>query len=197
MFYTNTYDLASRTNPTVETLFLHEAVPGHHLQATLAQENLALPSFLRFGFDTAFVEGWGLYAESLGPELGLFTDPYQRFGHLDLEMFRALRLVVDTGLHAKGWSRQRAIDYMLEHSSVGETAIRADVDRYLVWPGQALAYKMGQLTLRRLRDRAEQELGTTFDVREFHHQILDNGIVPLPVLEQKIDHWIEQRRRDS
>jgi uncharacterized protein (DUF885 family) len=136
---------------------------------------------------------WGLYAESLGPELGLFGDPYQHFGHLDLEMFRALRLVVDTRLHARCWSREQAVDYMRENSSLGRTALVQDVDRYVVWPGQALAYKMGQLKLRELRARAQSDLGEAFDIRLFHDQVLGTGAIPLPVLEAKIRRWIDQQ----
>ena len=191
VFYVNTFDLPSRTNTTVETLFLHEGVPGHHLQGSLAQEDEALPSFLRFGWNTAYGEGWGLYAESLGPELGLFEDPYQLFGHLDLEMFRALRLVVDTGLHDKCWSREEAVEYMLDNSSLGRTTLVQDVDRYVVWPGQALAYKLGQLKIRELRTRAEEKLGDSFELPSFHQQILGTGSVPLTVLEAKVDNWIE------
>ena len=190
VFYVNTYDLPSRTSPTLETLFLHEALPGHHMQASLAQENESLPPLLRFGWDTAYIEGWGLYAESLGPELGFFEDPYQRFGHLDLEMFRALRLVVDTGLHAKGWSREKAVRYMLENSSLSETVLVADVDRYVVWPGQALAYKLGQIAIRNLRNEAEAALGEAFDVRAFHDQVLGTGVLPIPILEAKVRTWI-------
>nr|MCH9646583.1 DUF885 domain-containing protein [Deltaproteobacteria bacterium] len=175
VFYINTYDLPSRISPVVETLFLHEAMPGHHLQGSLALEDATLPGFQRFGDNTAYGEGWALYVESLGPELGLFTDPYQLFGHLDLEMFRALRLVVDSGLHTKGWSRERAVEYMLANSSWGESTISAEVDRYLVWPAQALAYKLGQLTIRRLRSESEAAFGEKFDVRAFHSQILGSG----------------------
>ena len=194
VFYVNTYDLPSRTNVTLETLFLHEGNPGHHMQASLAQENEALPAFLRFGFDTAYVEGWGLYAESLGPELGLFTDPYQVFGHLDLEMFRALRLVVDTGLHHQGWDREKAVDYMLEHSSLGEVTIRSEVDRYIVWPAQALAYKLGQIQIQGFRAEAEERLGESFRLASFHEQVLGSGVLPLPVLRAKVEHWIEETR---
>ncbi|MEM7349621.1 MAG: DUF885 domain-containing protein [Acidobacteriota bacterium] len=196
IFYVNTYDLPSRTRPTMETLFLHEAIPGHHLQASLAQENDSLPDFMRFGWDTAFIEGWGLYAESLGSELGLFRDPYQRFGHLDLEMFRALRLVVDTGLHAKGWSRERALDTMLSNSSLSEAVLRADIDRYVVWPGQALAYKLGQLKIQQLRAEAESAPGRRFDPRAFHDQILGSGVLPLAILEAKVRSWIASRSED-
>lgn len=191
VFYVNTSDLPSRTIISSETLFLHEGMPGHHLQGSLALEDGSLPPFLRFAGNTAYVEGWALYAESLGPELGLFTDPYQHFGHLDLEMLRAMRLVVDTGLHAKGWSRQQAVDYMLDNSSLTETVVRADVDRYVVWPAQALAYKLGQLSIRRLRQQAEAALEERFDLAAFHQQVLDTGALPLPILERKITRWIE------
>ncbi len=190
VFYFNTYDLPSRTTPGMETLYLHEAVPGHHFQISVAQENADLPNFMRFGGNTAFVEGWALYAEKLGPELGLFTDPYQRFGHLDDEMLRAMRLVVDSGLHSKGWSRDRAIDYMLANSAMGRTDATSEVERYIAIPSQALAYKIGQLKILELRARARAKLGERFDIRGFHAQVLDTGALPLPVLEKKIDDWI-------
>jgi uncharacterized protein (DUF885 family) len=190
VFYFNTYDLPSRTTPGMETLYLHEAVPGHHFQISLAQENAALPAFMRFGGNTAFVEGWALYSESLWPELGLQTDPYQRFGGLDDEMLRAMRLVVDTGIHAKGWSRDRAIDYMMANSSMGKTDATAEVERYIAIPGQALAYKIGQLTFFRLKERAKKELGAKFDERAFHAQVLMTGALPMGVLEKKIHGWI-------
>lgn len=190
IFYFNTWDLPSRNTSGMETLYLHEAVPGHHYQVSLAQENLALPKLLRFGGPTAYFEGWALYAESLGFELGLFTDPYQRFGHLDDEMLRALRLVVDTGLHTKGWTREQAIDFMLANSSMSRTDAVAEVERYIASPAQALAYKIGQLTIRRLRTQAEATLGPRFDVRAFHDQVLNTGALPLAVLEAKIDAWV-------
>ncbi len=194
IFFVNTYDLPSRTTPGMETLFLHEAIPGHHFQIALAQENEALPNFMRFGGNTAFVEGWALYAESLGPELGMFTDPYQAFGSLDDEMLRAIRLVVDTGIHARGWSREQAIQYMLDNSAQSETEARAEVERYIAIPGQALAYKVGALTIRRLRTEAEQALGERFDPREFHAQVLDTGALPMAVLEAKIRDWIKSKQ---
>jgi uncharacterized protein (DUF885 family) len=193
-FYYNTYDLPSRTTPGMETLYLHEGAPGHHFQISLAQENTALPEFMRFGGNTAFSEGWALYAESLGPELGMFTDPYQAFGTLDDEMFRAIRLVVDTGLHAKGWSRQQAVDYMLANSAIGKTDAESEINRYIANPGQALAYKVGQMKIRELRTKAERELGPKFDVREFHEQVLMTGALPLAILEQKIDRWIAAKK---
>ncbi len=192
-FYFNSYDLPSRTTPGMETLYLHEGAPGHHFQISLAQENLALPEFMRFGGNTAFVEGWALYAESLGPELGMFADPYQRFGHYDDEIFRAIRLVVDTGLHSKGWSRQQAVDYMLANSAISRTDAESEINRYIANPGQALAYKVGQMKIRELRTRAEKALGAKFDVRQFHEQVLMTGSLPLAVLEAKIDKWIAEK----
>jgi uncharacterized protein (DUF885 family) len=194
VFYYNTYDLPSRSTWGIETLYLHEAAPGHHFQISLAQENEALPNFMRFGGNTAFVEGWALYAETLWDELGVETDPYQRFGGLNDEMLRAMRLVVDTGIHAKGWDRDRAIRYMLDNSSMGRTDATAEVERYIAIPGQALAYKLGQLKILELRARAEQALGPKFDIRGFHAQVLDSGALPLTVLEAKIDRWIAERR---
>ena len=194
VFYYNTYDLPSRTTQGMETLYLHEGTPGHHFQISLAQENEALPPFQRFGGNTAFVEGWALYAESLGPELGMFKDPYQRYGTLDDEKLRAMRLVVDTGLHEKGWTRDQAIAYMLAHSAMGRTDATNEVDRYIAMPAQALAYKIGQLTIRRLRTKAEAALGSAFDVRDFHAQVLTSGALPMTVLEAKIDRWIASRK---
>jgi len=193
VFYFNTYDLPSRSIPTMETLYLHEGAPGHHFQISLAQENEALPAFMRFGGNGAFVEGWGLYAESLGPELGMFTDPYQYFGYLDSELFRAIRLVVDSGIHAKGWTREQSIDYILANSSRGRSNATAETERYIAIPGQALSYKIGQLKIRAARVRAEQALGPKFDVREFHDQVLMTGALPLEVLDAKIDRWIASK----
>ena len=190
IFYYNAYDLPSRSNYGVETLYLHEAVPGHHFQISLAQENEKLPAFQRFGGNTAFAEGWGLYAESLGPELGMFTDPYQLQGRYEDEMLRALRLVVDTGIHSKGWGRDQAIDYMLANSSMSRTDAVIEVERYIAIPSQALAYKIGQLTISRLRAMAQAALGSKFDIKAFHAQVLMTGALPLAVLEAKIDRWI-------
>ncbi|HEX8449128.1 MAG TPA: DUF885 domain-containing protein, partial [Allosphingosinicella sp.] len=172
VFYFNAYDLPSRTTPGMETLYLHEGAPGHHFQISLAQENEALPSFMRFGGNTAYVEGWGLYAETLGRELGVYTDPYQYFGYLDSQLFRAIRLVVDTGIHSKGWTRDRTIQYILDNSSRGRSNATAETERYIAIPGQALAYKIGQLRISALRARAEKALGPRFDLREFHAQVL-------------------------
>jgi uncharacterized protein (DUF885 family) len=190
LFYYNTYDLPSRFLTSVVTLYMHEGVPGHHFQISLAQENAALPDFQRFGGSTAFGEGWALYAETLGYEMGFYKDPLQHWGTLDDEMLRAMRLVVDTGVHAKGWSRDRAIDYMLANSGMGRSDAIAEVERYIVWPGQALSYKIGALTIQRLRREAESKLGAKFDIRDFHDQVLGSGTLPLPVLETKIRRWI-------
>ena len=193
-FYFNAYDLPSRTTPGMTTLYLHEGSPGHHFQISLAQENEALPAFMRFGGNTAYVEGWALYSETLGYDMGFFKDPYQRFGTLSDEMLRAMRLVVDTGIHSKGWTRQRAIDYMLANSDMGKTDATAEVERYIVIPSQALAYKIGALTIQRLRKKAQVELGTKFDIREFHAQVLMTGALPLAILEKKIDAWIAAKK---
>ncbi len=195
IFYYNTYDLPSRYTWEMETLFLHEGVPGHHFQISLAQENTALPAFQRFGGNTAYVEGWALYSESLGYELGFYTDPYQNYGHLNDEILRAMRLVVDTGIHNEGWSRDRAIAYMLDNSAMSKTDATSEVERYIAIPSQALAYKVGQLTIRRLRTKAEAELGPRFDVRAFHAQVLMSGALPMAVLETKINDWIAATKR--
>jgi len=193
-FYFNAYDLPSRTTPGMTTLYLHEGSPGHHFQISLAQENGALPPFMRFGGNTAFAEGWALYAETLGYDMGFYKDPYQRFGTLSDEMLRAMRLVVDTGIHSKGWTREQAIDYMLAHSDMGKTDATAEVERYIAIPSQALAYKTGAMTIQRLRRKAEAELGPKFDIREFHAQVLMTGALPLAILEQKIDRWIAAKK---
>jgi uncharacterized protein (DUF885 family) len=190
IFYVNTYDLSSRPKYLMEAIYLHEAVPGHHLQRSLAMEIEGLPRLRRFGGETAYTEGWALYAESLGTDLGLYTDPYSRFGAASTELWRAARLVVDTGLHAQGWSREQALDYMRANTAAGEQDIVAEVDRYIAMPGQALAYKLGEIRIRELRRRAERKLGARFDVRAFHDQLLGSGALPLPVLEAKIDRWI-------
>ena len=194
VFYFNAYDLPSRTTPAMETLYLHEGAPGHHFQISLAQENTALPDFQRFGGNTAYVEGWGLYSETLGRELGVYTDPYQYFGYLDSQLFRAIRLVVDTGIHSKGWTRERTIQYILDNSSRGRSNATAETERYIANPGQALAYKIGQLKISELRARAEKALGRRFDIREFHTQVLMSGALPLAVLEAKIDNWVKAKK---
>ncbi|HVR44940.1 MAG TPA: DUF885 domain-containing protein [Thermoanaerobaculia bacterium] len=194
-FYANTYDLKSRPKWEMEALTVHEAVPGHHLQISLAQELEGVPEFRRWGGYTAFVEGWGLYSESLGRELGLYEDPYSRFGQLTYEMWRAVRLVVDTGMHVKGWTRQQAIDFFKANSSKAEHDIAVEIDRYLVWPGQALAYKIGQLRIRELRSLAETELGEGFDIRQFHDAVLLAGPLPLAVLEERVRAWIADQKK--
>lgn len=193
-YYVNTYNLKSRPLYEIEALSLHEAVPGHHLQIALQQELQDLPPFRRFMGFTAFVEGWALYAERLGLEVGFYQDPYSDFGRLSFEMWRACRLVVDTGIHALGWSRQQAIDFMAENTALTLHNIEAEVDRYIVWPGQALAYKMGELKIRELRRRAEEALGPAFDVREFHDVVLRNGAIPLDVLEGIVDDYIRSKQ---
>lgn len=191
VLYFNMSMLSTRPIPTLETLTLHEGIPGHHFQGSLAQENTALPDILRFGGGfTAYVEGWGLYSESLGRRLGMFTDPYQWFGHLDFEMLRAVRLVVDTGLHAKGWSRDQAIQFMTDNTSMAAKDIRVEIDRYIADPGQATAYKVGELKLHALAGKARAGLGARYDIRAFHDQVLMTGSMPLAILEAKVDRWI-------
>jgi uncharacterized protein (DUF885 family) len=196
-FNANTYDLKSRPKWEMEALTAHEAVPGHHLQLSLAQELEDVPQWRRYDDYTAFSEGWGLYAESLGDEIGLYKDPYSKFGQLTYEMWRAVRLVVDTGLHAKGWTRQQAIDYFKANAGKAEHDIEVEVDRYIVWPGQALAYKIGELKLKELRAQAEKELGAKFDVRAFHDQVLGNGALPLDLLEKNVKAWVAKEKAET
>jgi uncharacterized protein (DUF885 family) len=186
----NTFDLKSRFLTGIATLYLHEGAPGHHFQISLAQENPRLPDFQRYGGNTAYVEGWALYAETLGYPMGLYDDPMQHWGTLDDEMLRAMRLVVDTGLHSQGWSREQALDYMLANSGMGRSDAQAEVDRYIADPGQAVAYKIGALAIQQLRDEAEKKMGARFDVRVFHQQVLGSGALPLPVLEDKVHAWM-------
>lgn len=190
IFYANTFNLKAQPKFGMETLSLHEASPGHHFQISIAQEVEGLPMFRRFGGYNAYQEGWALYAESLGKELGVFTDPYQWYGRLSDEQLRAMRLVVDTGLHSKGWTREQAIRFMRENSSMAESDVISEVERYIVWPGQALGYKLGQFAIRDLRTEAEAALGRKFDVRAFHRQVLIDGALPLDVLKVKLRAWI-------
>ncbi|MDC9500556.1 MULTISPECIES: DUF885 family protein [unclassified Pseudoalteromonas] len=190
IFYINTYNLKAQPKFLLETLSIHEAAPGHHFQIALQQEIDGLPDFRKFGGYTVFAEGWALYAESLGKELGLFTDPYMWYGRLADEQLRAMRLVLDTGFHAKGWTRQQGIDYMLANSSMAKSDVIAEVERYIAWPGQALSYKLGQFKIQQLRDYSKKELGDKFDIKAFHTQILIDGALPMPILEEKIKRWV-------
>ncbi|WP_342808088.1 DUF885 domain-containing protein [Alteromonas sp. M12] len=194
IFYINTRDLKGQPKFSLETLSIHEAAPGHHFQIAIQQEVESLPKFRKFGGYTVFAEGWALYAESLGKELGLFTDPYMWYGRLSDEQLRAMRLVVDTGLHAFGWTREEAIAYMLANSSMAKSDVVAEVERYISIGGQALAYKIGQRHIRMLRNKASAALGDKFDVRKFHTQVLIDGALPMPILEAKIDRWIESQK---
>ncbi|RME82643.1 MAG: DUF885 domain-containing protein [Planctomycetota bacterium] len=193
-YYVNTYDLKSRPLYELETLSLHEAVPGHHLQIALQQE-MDLPPFRKYAHFLAYIEGWALYAERLGRELGFYEDPYSFFGHLTYEIWRACRLVVDTGIHAMGWSRDQAIQFMTENSALSRLNIESEVDRYIAWPGQALSYKIGELKFRELRQKAEQEMGEDFSIREFHSVLLESGSVPLSVLEEKVNSYIQSKTK--
>jgi prolyl oligopeptidase len=196
-FYANTYNLKTRPKWAMEALTAHEAVPGHHLQIALGQELENVPEIRKISSYTAFVEGWGLYSESLGSEIGLYKDPYSKYGQLTYEIWRAIRLVVDTGIHGLGWSRQQAIDYFKANSSISENDITVEVDRYITWPGQALAYKIGELKIKELRKKATLELGDKFDVRRFHDAVLENGAVPLNILENHINEWIASVKNKS
>jgi uncharacterized protein (DUF885 family) len=193
-YYINTYNLKARPLYEIEALSLHEAVPGHHLQIAIQQELTGLPHFRRFANFTVFIEGWGLYAERLGLEVGFYDDPYRDFGRLTYEMWRACRLVVDTGMHYLGWTREQAIQFMEQNTALSMHNIQAEVDRYISWPGQALAYKIGELKIRELRQLAERELGDKFDVREFHDVVLSGGALPLTVLQENVTSYIADRK---
>ncbi len=197
IFYANTYNVGTRTSWNMKSLFLHEAIPGHHYQIMLQRENESLPQFRRFGGFTAYTEGWGLYSESLGKELGVYEDPMEYFGALSDELWRAIRLVTDTGIHALGWTRQEVLDYMSANSAASETRRVQEAERFMAIPGQALAYKIGQLKIREIRNDAEARLGNRFDVKAFHTEVLKDGSMPLSILEAKIDRWIEAQRQDA
>ena len=197
IYWVNTYKLESRPLYNLEALTLHEAVPGHHLQISLNKELSDLPEIRRYSYLSAFGEGWGLYSEWLGLEAGFYKDPYSNFGRLTYEMWRACRLVVDTGMHSKGWTRQQAIDYLASHTALPLHEVETEIDRYISWPGQALAYKMGELKIKELRKRAESALGQGFDVRAFHDVVLGSGSVPLTVLEKNVDRWIAEKTKTA
>ena len=177
-----------------ESIAYHEGLPGHHLQISIAQELTGVPEFRKYTYYTAYTEGWGLYAERLGKDVGFYQDPYNDYGRLEADIWRAVRLVVDTGVHSKHWTREQMVDYFHQHSAVAETDVQAEVDRYIAWPAQALGYKVGQLKLLELQAKAQQALGDRFDIRAFHDQVLDSGALPLDYLEQRIDSWIAQQK---
>jgi uncharacterized protein (DUF885 family) len=190
----DTYNATTRNLYQVEDLSYHEGLPGHHLQISIARELQDVPQFRKFGGYTAFIEGWGLYAERLGKDVGFYQDPYSDYGRLEGDIWRAIRLVVDTGVHSQHWTRQQMVDFFHDHSSIDETSIQAEVDRYIAWPSQALAYKIGQLKILELRDRAQKELGDKFDIRAFHDQVIDSGALPLDVLDERITAWIASQK---
>ncbi|MGC1463785.1 MAG: DUF885 domain-containing protein [Terracidiphilus sp.] len=186
----NTYNAADRNLYSVEAIAYHEGIPGHHLQISIAQELTGVPTFRKYGDYTAFVEGWALYTEHLGKDVGLYQDPYSDYGRLEADIWRAIRLVVDTGVHSHHWTRDQMVQYFHDHSAIDDTTVQSEVDRYIAWPGQALAYKIGQLKILELRDRAQKALGSNFDIRAFHDEVLDSGAIPLDVLESRIEAWI-------
>ena len=190
----NTYNFADRLLPDAEAVAYHEGIPGHHLQISIAQELTGLPEFRKQSYYTAYTEGWALYSERLGKEVGFYQDPYSDYGRLEADIWRAIRLVVDTGVHSQHWTRQQMVDFFHEHSTIDDTNINAEVDRYIAWPGQALGYKMGQLKILELRAKAQKELGPKFDIRAFHDVVIDSGALPMDVLEQQVDAWIKTRQ---
>jgi uncharacterized protein (DUF885 family) len=194
MVYVNTYKFETRSLADVESRAYHEGLPGHHLQISIAQELTGVPEFRKYADYTAFTEGWGLYAEQLGKDIGFYQDPYSDLGRLEGDVWRAVRLVVDTGVHSQHWTRQQMVDYFHDHTAVPEAEVQAETDRYIAWPAQALGYKIGQLKLLELRAKAKQALGDRFDLRAFHDQVIDSGALPLDLLEQRVDSWIAQQK---
>lgn len=195
--FIDTYDATHRNLYSVEDIAYHEGIPGHHLQISIARELTGIPDFRKYTQYTAFVEGWGLYAEQLGKDVGFYQDPYSDYGRLEGDIWRAIRLVVDTGVHSQGWTRQQTVDYFHEHSNVDEPSVQAEVDRYIAWPSQALAYKMGQLNILELRAAAQKQLGSKFDIRAFHDEVIDAGALPLDVLQQRVNAWIAAQQGSS
>lgn len=195
--FIDTYDATHRNLYDVEAIAYHEGIPGHHLQLSIAQELQGIPAFRRYGDYTAYIEGWALYSEQLGKDVGFYQDPYSDYGRLEADIWRAIRLVVDTGVHSEGWTRQQMVDYFHAHSNIDDASVQAEVDRYIAWPSQALAYKIGQLKILELRARAQKALGANFDLRAFHDQVVDSGAMPLDLLEQKIDAWIATQKAAS
>jgi uncharacterized protein (DUF885 family) len=189
----NTYNWADRSLADVEAVAYHEGIPGHHLQISITQELSGLPAFRQQSYSTAYTEGWALYSERLGKEIGFYQDPYSDFGRLEADMWRAIRLVVDTGVHSQHWTRQQMVDYFHDHSAIDETNVQSEVDRYIAWPAQALGYKMGQLKILELRDRAKSKLGPKFDIKAFHDVVVDSGALPMDVLEKQVDAWIQSQ----
>jgi uncharacterized protein (DUF885 family) len=194
IFFVNTYNYAQRTTTSAEAIAYHEGLPGHHLQISIAQELTGIPEFRKHNYYTAYTEGWGLYSEHLGKDVGFYTDPYSDYGRLEGDIWRAIRLVVDTGVHSEHWNRQQMVDYFHRHSAIDDTNVQAEVDRYIAWPAQALGYKMGQLKFLELRAKAQQALGPKFDIRGFHDTILDSGALPLDVVEQRVNAWIASQQ---
>ena len=192
--FIDTWDATDRNLYTVEVIAYHEGLPGHHLQISIAQELTDVPAFRKFSGYTAYAEGWGLYSERLGKDVGFYQDPYSDYGRLEADIWRAIRLVVDTGVHSQHWTREQMVQYFHDHSNIDEPSIQAEVDRYIAWPGQALAYKIGQLKILELRERAKAALGDKFDLRAFHDQVLDSGALPLDLLSDRIDGWIASQK---
>ena len=193
--FIDTYDATHRNLYSVESIAYHEGIPGHHLQISIAQEMTGIPEFRKFEHYTAYTEGWAFYSEHLGKDVGLYQDPYSDYGRLENEVWRAIRLVVDTGVHSQGWTREQMVQYFRDHSNIDEPSIQSEVDRYIAWPSQALAYKIGQLKILELRDRAKKALGDKFDIRAFHDEVIDSGALPLDVLEQRVDAWIDSEKQ--